>query len=162
MSRSETGFSLLELVVVLVVMSTLMAIAAPRLSDFVLGLRLDGSARQTRAFLEYARVVALGEGSEVRVRIEPGWQQMQLLVRSGPDGQFVPAGVPGSRYRLREGVRISTVRLAGEAASQGSEVLVAVSPLFVEQRLEIELTGARGDRRRLVQQAGSGQVVIGG
>ena len=70
--RQTTPFSLIELVVVMLLLATLMAIVAPRLTGFFRGRRLDADARRLWALTRYAREEAITRAVPVRVWVTPG------------------------------------------------------------------------------------------
>jgi len=73
-SRWPAGFTLLELIVVLVIAGLLMAVVPPMLSAAMPGLQLKGAARQLASGLRYARERAIAgrvESREIRVSGKP-------------------------------------------------------------------------------------------
>lgn len=73
MSSSRTsGFSLIELVVVMVLLTILIALVAPRLTGFFHGRRLDSEARRLWALTRYAREEAITAAVPIRLWLEPG------------------------------------------------------------------------------------------
>lgn len=101
--RRRGGFSLLELMVVLFILSLLTALVAPSFSRTLLSARLRTSAAEVRATLARARSLAAADG---RARaavfdLEEG--------KFGLDNDTVLRGFP-------EPIRLGGVRLAGEEA----------------------------------------------
>jgi len=62
-SASETGFTLIEIMLVLLLISILSAIAMPSLQELTLSTRLKSSARSIRDMLHFARDMAVTEGT---------------------------------------------------------------------------------------------------
>src|SRR5206468_10860204 len=93
------GFTLLELVCVLGVLSVLLAIALPRISAVLPGLLVDQAARRIVSELELARVKAVNRNTRVRMTCELGAAQYRVEIESeghfDPEGgvQTVPSGV---------------------------------------------------------------------
>jgi type II secretion system protein H len=69
--RRTTPFTLIELVVVMLLLTTLIAIIAPRLTGFFRGRRLDADARRLWALTRYAREEAITRAIPVRVWFSP-------------------------------------------------------------------------------------------
>lgn len=112
------GFTLLELIVVLVILSAAAAVAAPSLGSLLLGSRLDDAAERVAAVLREVRAgavrggVALAvelsdDGRELRsardtlrleppARIEASWSQRAVI--------FYPTGIAtGARWIVQAG-----------------------------------------------------------
>lgn len=66
-SSRQTGLSLVESLVVLVISGLLLAIAMPRLDGAVQRHRLDGAGESFRSDFQLARMQALGSGRTVRI-----------------------------------------------------------------------------------------------
>lgn len=88
---ATAGFSLLELLVVLVISGILLSLAAPRLERFITRLELDTAANTVIADLYYARMLAVREGRDVAVR----FQRMSRSPRCySPAYEVVIVGAP--------------------------------------------------------------------
>ena len=73
------GFSLIELVVVMVVLGVMTAIAVPRLTSVAVRQRADAAARRVAADLDLARRHARATGRPVIVRIDPTAHRITLV-----------------------------------------------------------------------------------
>jgi prepilin-type N-terminal cleavage/methylation domain-containing protein len=67
--RSERGFSLIELMMVIAVAATLMAISVPGLMDLSEGMKLGSAAREVERELQGARLKAVSVNRTMRVRL---------------------------------------------------------------------------------------------
>jgi len=71
---SETGFTLLELLIAIAVMGVLMGLGVPAMREFIVNQRTTGAANQLLADLAYARTQALVLQRPVRVsQAGAGW-----------------------------------------------------------------------------------------
>ncbi len=69
-NRSQTGFTLLELLVVLTLATLLMAVVTPRFAALLPGAELKSYSRQTAALLRLARSQAIASGEEVILELD--------------------------------------------------------------------------------------------
>lgn len=125
-SRRQAGFTLLEMLVVLVLLGLATAMVAPRLSAG--GAALDADARTLAAALEDARWTALRTGRPVTLRLDldvPGWDGGRL---------------PGT----------AALRVVGDAALMpGGAAQVLFLPDGSASGADIRLTGRRGGERAI-------------
>ena len=93
MRPPSRGFTMVELVVVMLVMAVLAALALPRLSDRR-ALQERGFLDQLRALLQYSRKVALTQRREVCVLLAP--TQAQVVYANGAACNLAaPVATPG-------------------------------------------------------------------
>lgn len=71
MMRREHGFTLIELMMAIAVVSVLLLLAAPSFQDFILTQRLKSVSAQLATDLQYARSEAASRGQAVSVRTLP-------------------------------------------------------------------------------------------
>ncbi|MBY4678551.1 GspH/FimT family pseudopilin [Marinobacterium arenosum] len=67
--RSSAGFTLLELLIVLVIGVMVIGLVAPRFAALVPGVELKGETQKLAALLRYSRSRALAEGREIRLQL---------------------------------------------------------------------------------------------
>ncbi|MCX5851806.1 MAG: GspH/FimT family pseudopilin [Deltaproteobacteria bacterium] len=67
--QNKRGFTLIELIVVVMLVGIIMMIALPGLQTWMAKSRLNGAARQIMADLTYARMTAVSEGNRFVVSI---------------------------------------------------------------------------------------------
>jgi prepilin-type N-terminal cleavage/methylation domain-containing protein len=104
--RASGGFTLLELIAVLVLISTLLAIAAPSLRGFARGRRTADSAARILSLTHLARSRAASWGCVHRLNVDAETGTYWLTVQQA--GAFVEIETDqGRRYRLPVGVSIS-------------------------------------------------------
>ena len=99
------GFTLLELILVMVIVCTAFAVAAPSLRGFSLGARTKDAATQILALTQWARSQAVVNARVYRFNINP---QIGTYWLTAQDGQgFLSLGTEfGRLFRLPEECRI--------------------------------------------------------
>lgn len=126
--RGRSGFTLVELVVVLVLAAGLVALVLPSLTGTLDSARLRGGASQVRATLALARSLAAHGGRARTVVID--------LDR----GEYGISGEKGKRA-LPGGIRFSLVRV-GERESREGEASIRFFPDGSSGEAEIRLLSA--------------------
>ncbi len=73
--RAQKGFTLIELIVVMAMLSAVVAVSAPRLSKFFSGRSLEEEARRFLAVIQYARSESISSAVplELQIDIENGF-----------------------------------------------------------------------------------------
>lgn len=94
-SPGRNGFTLIELIVVIVILSLVAALAVTRLDMLVPKYRLRGAVRQTAHALQEARSRAASTGRDVYVRLYLSEGRYELLIPLEKEVQtFVPPDTP--------------------------------------------------------------------
>ena len=70
-SAGRAGFTLVELIVVMVLLLTVASLVAPRMASFFKGRALSGEAQRVLSLLHYARSQAAAEAVPVVVWFDP-------------------------------------------------------------------------------------------
>ena len=140
------GFTLLELLCTLGVLSLLVAIALPRISAALPGLLVDQAARRLVSDLELARVKAVNRNTRVRTICELAAAQYRIEIES--EGRFDPEG----------GARTFPSGVAFDAASStrvsGGRISVTWLPRgHTFDNATIALTATGGAARRVIVSA---------
>jgi prepilin-type N-terminal cleavage/methylation domain-containing protein len=110
--QSRRAFTLLELVVVMLLLTIMMAMAAPSLRNFWKGNRVKDAGDQLVYITRLARSQAITNGTLYRLGIDPDGLGYFLTVQQA-DG-FALA--PGQNYRLPEETRIDLTKADGSIA----------------------------------------------
>jgi type II secretory pathway pseudopilin PulG len=101
--RQPSAFSLLELVVVMVLLTTAVALLMPNVSGFFRGRRLDDEARRLWALTRYAQEVAIAQAVPVAVWVDPQTGEYGLEAEPGYGFTVSPL-----RYGLGSGIAVAT------------------------------------------------------
>lgn len=137
---AQRGITLLEMLIVLSIIAIMVAVAYPSLATGIDTLRLRSSADAIAATLNGALTRADRKQVALEVRLLP------------QEGRLVVAGVePGNQREvlLAEGVRISAITPALPQADPAAPRTLLLVPGGIVPRLTVELTNARGARRRV-------------
>ena len=152
MTTRRRGFTLLELLCALGILSLLLAAALPRISAVLPGLLLDRAAWQLVSALELARVKAINRNTRVRTILE--LEGGQYRVEAESEGRFesdggtraLPAGV---LFDASASTRVSAGRISITFLPRG----------HTTDNATIALGAGAGARRRVVV-SGAGRVRV--
>ena len=89
-ATAQRGFSLLELVIVLMIIAALSAIVVPRYSGALARYRAESAARRIAADLEYARAQADSQSASQQIIFDVAANSYQLTGLSGLDHPSLP------------------------------------------------------------------------
>lgn len=103
---ARTGFTLVELLVVLLVLVLAIGVAAPRIGSGIDNAQLKQSARQFASALRHARGKALAEGADSTVTLDTRERHYRI---SGAE----------RRYTLPEGVEVQLETARSELGADG-------------------------------------------
>ena len=70
--RCSPGFTLVELMLVIVLMGILVALAAPNLAGYVRRTRVEGAINELTGDIAYTRMLAVRSGRPATLTLEPG------------------------------------------------------------------------------------------
>ena len=135
------GFTLLELIAVLVLLSTVLAIAAPSLRGFARGRQTAESAARILALTRLARSRAASWGAVHRLNFDRAAREYWLTRQRA--GTFVELEDDGRRYRLPVGVSMELDLPAGSGVE--AEAYVEFHPDGRCDVGTIQLTGGQGE-----------------
>lgn len=106
------AFTLFELVLVMVVITAALAIAAPALRGFAHGARMRDASTQFLAMCHWARTQAVSTARIHRLQVDLNAPQYRVMVQRGD--QFVsPANDFGQVFVMPEGYRVTVTRADG-------------------------------------------------
>jgi prepilin-type N-terminal cleavage/methylation domain-containing protein len=130
--RSESGFTLLEIVIVVSVLALFVGLAVPRLPD-IAGTRIHQNARKVSNILKLARSRAVSLRRYYRVEMDLETNDISISY-FGPEGTYIQDD--GVRLvSLREGIIVDVVSLSEGKVQEGTG-MVRISPRgFIEPAL---------------------------
>jgi prepilin-type N-terminal cleavage/methylation domain-containing protein len=133
------GFTLLELILVLILISTLLAIAAPSLRGFFASQKAQDTTRQLLALTRWARSHAAAEGTVYRLNADTTANAYWLTAQQ--EGTFSKLACDlGKMFYLAEGLNISLTTQNGQSVSY-----VQFYPDGRNDQAVIKITGKRGE-----------------
>jgi type IV fimbrial biogenesis protein FimT len=126
--RSEAGFSLVELLIVLVLIGLMAVWGIPALLNTLNRTRLVNTGRELATLIQVARLEAIKKGGingDLRnrvsvVRWDKDHRALQVLLDESPDGTWNPLTPIGSAYTLPTGV---SMQAPTEAINGGKSVV---------------------------------------
>ena len=139
-SSGQKGFSLIELVVVLVIMGIAVAVIYPALSRGMAGFNLRASGRDVLGCLRYAREKAITEQNALKVIVDKVTHTVRLADEFG-DGTRT--------LQLPDDVKIHRLAIAGQEVFEGPLVIRFLSN-GSSQHAEIILVSSRGGTLKIV------------
>lgn len=155
----SSGFTLLELTVVLVILSVIMILAIPRLPSSN-AADLKNSARTLAATLRY-----LGENSvtariQYRMHLNIRDAEITIARRTGDGGEAPPDDTFLNKRLLVEGVTIEDILTPRLGVVKEGEVLLDFGPGGMSEFINIHLRNAAGKQYTVTAYPGNGKVKV--
>ncbi|MGA2465335.1 MAG: GspH/FimT family pseudopilin [Thermodesulfobacteriota bacterium] len=112
----KQGFSLLELIVVITIITLSTALVIPSLSRFSRTIELKGCAKKVSAILRYCRSEAVNKGKTYQVLFDSETQEvkvqsMESMEEEKGGGEKKGEKAPEKRYALPDAVHIKEVKV---------------------------------------------------
>jgi len=106
----DRGFSLIEMVVVLVLLSLAVALVAPSLSRFSRSVGLKAAAKKVSGLLRYYRSEAVNKGQVYQVLFDPELRELKVKPMESTEekGEDKP---PQKIYSLPQGIRMKEIKV---------------------------------------------------
>lgn len=137
---AHRGFSLLELVLVLLIISLALAVTYPNLARGTAAFHLQAAGRDVLNMLRYAREKAITEQANMLITADREKQQVTLADAVGGGAR---------RYALPDGVTIARMLLSGKEVAESS-ITIRFLPNGSCETAEIVLQSNGGGRLRVV------------
>ena len=139
-SAGDRGFTLLELMIVVLVIALVLAVSYPSLSRGSSAIRLRSTGRDVLNTLRYAREKAVTEQIGMKVALD---REKQVLMLTNDLGE-------GSRsYKMPDDVKIHRVALGGNEILEGP-VSIRFLPNGSSDRIEVLLKSDSGSFLRII------------
>ncbi len=115
------GFSLIELMVVLILISLSVALVAPSLSRFLRTAELKGAAQRVSAILRYCRSEAANRGQTYQALFDSNLREIrvQSTASKGEDDETGEVKSPTKTYSLPEGIRMKGMDIPSSQDTSG-------------------------------------------
>ncbi len=137
----RSGFSLLELILVMLIICTVLALAAPSLRGFSQARQTSDAAAQLLAFTQLARTLAASDGVPYRLNFEP--DDCYYWLTAQKQGAFERLATEyGRDFALPDG---ASVELLSDGGPTGADYLQFM-PDGTHDALTVVLTGRLGER----------------
>jgi general secretion pathway protein H len=123
--RGTTGFTLVELLLVLAIAGLLLAVTPPLITSVLPGVELKAAARRTAGALRLAREIAIAEGRDVAWLLDVEDNRYRI----DGDGRIasLPAGIDIELVAAEEEMRserVGAVRFFPDGSSTGGRVIL--------------------------------------
>jgi len=143
--RPRAGFTLLELVLVMVIICTVLAMAAPSLRGFFASRQTSDAAAQIVALAQFARAQAAAEGRTYRLNMDTQSAKYWLTAQTG--GAFTMLSSEfGRTFSLPEGA----TAVWQMPTPVGTSGWVSFYPDGRTEAADIRLTGRQGETLQIV------------
>jgi prepilin-type N-terminal cleavage/methylation domain-containing protein len=144
----DHGFTLIELVLVMMILAIFLAVAVPQLRGFMSGSAARDAATQVIALAQYARAKAAADSVVYRLSINEATGEYQLTAGSADGtGQFSELGNEfGQMFSLPTGMKVTVQRLNSALPSSTTASLgdIEFRPDGSSDSAVIRLTDAQG------------------
>ena len=148
------GFTLLEMMVVIIIIGTIAAIAVPRMND-IFEVNLKSSIRRMIGMIQFAFNESVIKQTPLRLNFSPetGEYWLSAMLSSGDTGQFVEYVTDVVKpQQLPEGVLINDVVTPhdSEKRTDGDDIFIGFFPTGFVERGVIHLSSRDGRQFTLV------------
>ncbi|NDV27653.1 prepilin-type N-terminal cleavage/methylation domain-containing protein [Desulfovibrio sp. JC010] len=149
--RAQSGFTLLELIVVMVIMSVVMAVLLPRLSGQLMGNSLQAAVSDLSSIATSARFRAADTGKEHVLVISRKTGDLKLL--SGNRSKVL------SSTQLPEKVAVGNMELLGKTVS-GPEMQIVFYPRGTASPARLKLVSEKRESMHVFVAGANGGVYV--
>ncbi len=161
---AEKGFSLVEILVVMAILGTLLAIAAPSfLSTTFPHMKLKSTSRDIFSMLQYARSKAVNATQKYGVRFDlDAGPKRYLVVTRASDADPWTADIAIAAKDVEGGVDVFSVTVGGTTYTTGTTAVIAFDPFGSATSANIRLNAASNsaDKYAVTVSPASGRVKI--
>jgi prepilin-type N-terminal cleavage/methylation domain-containing protein len=160
---NRRGFTLIELILVMVVVFTLATVVAPRFSDFFPSFQVRKSTDQLMAWARKARSDAALTGTRQRLYVDATNQKYWIEVESRPikdPGKFVKLSGAWTPETLPQSVVFETVEVKDLETQTGAVKYVEFRPDGTSTEATVTISNDAGDRQILRVEAATSKIFI--
>ncbi|HLY74704.1 MAG TPA: prepilin-type N-terminal cleavage/methylation domain-containing protein [Planctomycetota bacterium] len=161
--RRPGGFTLIELVLVMIVIFTVATVVAPRLTDFFPSFQVRKTSQRLFAWARKARADAATTGLRHRLLLDPQAQKYWIEYEARPfkePGKFVVLGGSWGEERFPDAVRYESIDGAETDSSRSGCRYVEFRPDGTSTEATIQIADDRNDRSVLRVEGASSKVYI--
>jgi prepilin-type N-terminal cleavage/methylation domain-containing protein len=137
-SSTQHGFTLLELIVVILLLSILLGFAVPAFRDNSVTTSKDSAARELLQIIRKLKIAALNHQSIHRLHLSLSENRIWITREDKPGEQTTSRRVP--ERTLSNAIRIDYVRYPGDRVVRSGEAVIAFYPQGYSDRAVIRLT----------------------
>jgi prepilin-type N-terminal cleavage/methylation domain-containing protein len=153
----KSGYTLIELAVVILILGIVLMVAAPRLTPFLTETKLDTSARQLATFCRYANAQAVLTKTYLSLHIDIDAGEYWLTAFGAADGPGFLLGNQDMeeievttdllrRRRLPDTVTFQDVDLSDSGYADRGTVVTEFTPVGATQEMLVHLRGKSGSQ----------------
>lgn len=154
MSRRKGGFTVIELMAVVVVLAVLLTLAVPAFMDLLARRRLEGAANELSADLQYARSEAVSRQLDVALRTLADGGGYSITAASTPTPTLIKRVTLPDEVTVTENVALTYTGMRGiPNETSGGDLSITVSSTRTSGRMQVD-NNAMG-RVRLCSPGGS-------
>lgn len=161
--KRRGGFTLIELILVMIVLFTIATIVAPRFSDFFPSFQVRKSSERILAWARKARADAAVTGVRQRLVIDPSNRKFWIEYEARPmkePGKFTLLAGAWGEESMPEGVEFESIEDADSDPSRGGMKFVEFRPDGTSSEATIVLSNDSGDRQTVRVEAATSKVYI--
>lgn len=137
---STQGFTLLELIVVILLLTILLGFAIPAFRDHSLADSPEGAARQLVSAVNRLKIAAIDRQSTHTLHLDLD-RRLLRVTRADENANEDTDRAPSSEWPLPEDLRISQVRLPGDGDVRSGTAFIGFYPQGYSDRAVIHLAG---------------------
>jgi len=161
--RHRRGFTLIELILVMIVVFTLAAIVAPRFSDFFPSYQVRKSTDQMMAWARKARSDAALTGTRQRLHLDEANGRYWIEAESRPikdPGKFVKLSGTWSPETLPGAVVFEKVTITEPNSGEAGLKYIEFRPDGTSSEATVTISNDAGDRHVLRVESASSKIYI--
>lgn len=160
-TSGDRGFSLVEVIVVLAIMGTTLAIAMPSIINYAPHMQLKSTSMELYAALQKARSKAVGSTDRYGVELDLGTPQRHRLMTSTDRGVTWTQDTRSASYEISPRTNINNVTIGVDPFTTGT-VLISFTPVGTATQAAINLENARDttDKYHICVRSATGRVKI--